>query len=308
MGKVKTYNSVNLAIRAWQDKTPTTVFSGDCVELLRSMPDSSITLTITSPPYCIGKEYETSYSIDDFIASHKQILPEIVRVTRTGGSVCWQVGYHVENQHCYPLDYFVYDIMRNHPEMKLRNRIAWTYGHGLHHTRRFSGRHETVLWFTKGDRYYFDLDAVRVPQKYPGKRHYKGKHKGEFSGNPKGKNPTDVWEIPNVKANHVEKVGHPCQFPVGLAERCVRALCPPRGVVFDPYMGSSSTGVAAIVNGRRFLGAETKKEYTALACERMAMAYAGTVKRRPADQPIYVPSGREAVARRPEHFLEVASP
>lgn len=277
------------------------------MELISSIPDDSIELTVTSPPYCMGKEYETSYSVDDFIAAHTRILPEIVRVTRPGGSICWQVGYHVENQQCFPLDYFVFDIMRNHPEIKLRNRIVWTYGHGLHHTRRFSGRHETVLWLTKGSGYYFDLDAVRVPQKYPGKRHYKGDRKGEFSGNPKGKNPTDVWEIPNVKANHVEKVGHPCQFPVGLAERLVRALCPKGGVVFDPYMGSSSTGVAAIVNGRRFFGAETKKEYTALACERMSMAYAGTVAIRPVNQPIYVPSENEAVARRPEHFLE-ASP
>jgi adenine-specific DNA-methyltransferase len=107
-----------------------------------------------------------------------------------------------------------------------------------------------------------------------------------------------------VKVNHVEKVGHPCQFPVGLAERLVRALCPRGSVVFDPFMGSSSTGVAAIINERRFLGAETNKKYSALACERMLTAYAGTVPFRPANQPIHVPTGREAVARRPEHFLE----
>ena len=108
-----------------------------------------------------------------------------------------------------------------------------------------------------------------------------------------------------MKANHIEKVGHPCQFPVGLAERLVRALCPKDASVFDPYMGSSSTGVAAIVNGRRFLGSENKQEYTSIACERMTLAYAGTVRIRPANQPIYVPSEREAVARRPDHFIEV---
>jgi adenine-specific DNA-methyltransferase len=276
------------------------------MELLRSMPDRSVSLTITSPPYCMGKEYERSYSIDDFVAEHVRILPEIVRVTREGGSVCWQVGYHIESNRCSPLDYRVFDVMRTHTEMILRNRIVWSFGHGLHSTRRFSGRHETVLWFTKGNGYYFDLDAVRVPQKYPGKRHYKGEHKGEFSGNPKGKNPSDVWDIPNVKANHIEKVGHPCQFPVGLAERLVRALSAKGSAVFDPFMGSSSTGVAAILNGRRFLGAEKNEKYSAIACERMLSAYAGTAPFRPADQPIYVP-GKEAVAQRPEHFLE-ASP
>jgi adenine-specific DNA-methyltransferase len=307
MTKVRVYNSATHAIRAWQDKTPTVVFNGDCMELLRSMPDGSVSLTITSPPYCMGKEYERSYSIDDFVTEQVRILPEIVRVTREGGSVCWQVGYHIESSRCSALDYLVFDVMRTHSEMILRNRIIWSFGHGLHSTRRFSGRHETVLWFTKGDGYYFDLDAVRIPQKYPGKRHYKGGRKGDFSGNPKGKNPSDVWDIPNVKANHIEKVGHPCQFPVGLAERLVRALSTKGSVVLDPFMGSSSTGVAAILNGRRFLGAEKNEKYSAIACERMLSAYAGTVPFRPADKPIYVPTTKEAVARRPEHFLE-ASP
>ncbi len=77
---------------------------------------------------------------------------------------------------------------RRTPTLLLRNRVVWTFGHGLHSPTRFSGRHETILWFTKGDNYTFNLDAVRVPQKYPGKRHYKGLKKGKFSGNPLGKN------------------------------------------------------------------------------------------------------------------------
>jgi adenine-specific DNA-methyltransferase len=299
--------SVDVALGAWRNQEPTVVFSGDCMDILRPLPDGSISLTITSPPYCMGKEYETSNSINDFIAAHKLILPQVVRVTRDGGSICWQVGYHVEDGCCEPLDYLVFDILRTLPGLNLRNRIMWTFGHGLHSQRRFSGRHETVLWFTKGDNYYFDLDAVRVPQKYPGKRHYKGAHRGEFSGNPKGKNPSDVWEIPNVKANHIEKTGHPCQFPVGLAERLVRGLCPKDGLVFDPYMGSASTGVAAVINGRRFLGAETEEKYVALACDRLSMAYAGTLQHRPVNQPIHVPSEHETVARRPAHFVETLS-
>ena len=301
------YDSPSLAVHAWQERAPSVVFNGDCMDLLRSLPDGSISLTITSPPYCIGKEYERSYSFDDFVAEHVKILPEIVRVTRAGGSVCWQVGYHIENNRCFALDYPVFDIMRNHADMILRNRIVWSFGHGLHSIRRFSGRHETILWFTKGSGYYFDLDAVRVPQKYPGKRHYKGDKKGEFSGNPNGKNPSDVWEIPNVKANHVEKVGHPCQFPIGLAERLIRALSAKGSVIFDPFMGASSTGVAAILHGRRFLGAEKNEKYSAIARERMSQAYAGTVPFRPANKPIHVPTGKESVTRRPDHFAE-ASP
>ena len=302
---IRTYKSASSAVRALGAGTRTVLFAGDCMELIRKMPDQSVNVTITSPPYCMGKEYEKSLSVEDFIAAHKIILPEIVRITRDGGSICWQVGYHVSNRLAYPLDYPVFSILSSVKDVTLRNRIIWTFGHGLHSTSRFSGRHETILWFTKGPDYHFDLDSVRVPQKYPGKRHYKGLRKGEFSSNPNGKNPGDVWEIPNVKANHIEKLDHPCQFPVGLAERLVRALCPKDGVVFDPFMGSSSTGVGAIANGRRFLGAEINEKYGELAHDRLGNAHRGTAPYRPADRPIYVPTSRDAVARRPQHFVEI---
>ena len=302
---VRVHKSASHAVRSLNNDMPTVLFIGDCMELIRRMPDGSVDLTITSPPYCMGKEYERSRSVEDFITTHKLILPEIVRITRDGGSICWQVGYHVTNQSAYPLDYSVFSILSGIKGIALRNRIIWTFGFGMNQTSRFSGQHETILWFTKGTDYFFDLDAVRIPQKYPGKRRYKGPRKGEFSCNPKGKNPGDVWEIPNVKASHVEKLGHPCQFPVGLAERFVRAMCPRQGVVFDPYMGSASTGVAAILNGRRFLGAEVNKKYETMAYTRLLSAYNGTALFRPVDRPIYVASSRDALARRPQHFVEV---
>ena len=280
------------------------LFSGDCEDLISRMPDESVDLTVTSPPYCIGKEYEQSRSVQDFIATHKRLLPEIARITRTGGSICWQVGYHVVNRAAYPLDYTVFSILNEVANVTLRNRVIWTFGFGLHQNSRFNGRHETILWFTKGDNYHFDLDAVRVPQKYPGKRHYKGPRKGEYSCNPKGKNPGDVWEIPNVKAAHVEKLGHPCQFPVALADRLVRALCPKSGVVFDPYSGSASTGVAAALNECRFIGAEINEEYQEIARRRLVSAYDGTAKFRPAEKPLYVAGAGDAVARRPAEFSE----
>ena len=132
--------------------------------------------------------------------------------------------------------------------LKLRNRIIWRFNHGLHCKKRFSGRYETILWFTKNDEYVFNLDPVRVPSKYPGKRHFKGPKRGQLSGNPLGKNPSDiwdvvqqdwedeVWDIPNVKANHPEKTEHPCQFPVELVQRCVLALTQPGGSRFRPVL------------------------------------------------------------------------
>jgi adenine-specific DNA-methyltransferase len=148
---------------------------------------------------------------------------------------------------------------------------------------------------------------VRVPQKYPGKRHYKGPAKGEFSGNPLGKNPGDVWDIPNVKGNHIEKVNHPCQFPVALVQRLVRALCPPNGVLLDPYMGSGSAGVAALAENRRFIGIELDRKYFKLASTRLKAAAEGKALFRPIERPIFTPDPRSEVATIPPHFFRLAA-
>lgn len=282
---------------------PITLFRGDCFKLIASLPDDSVDLTFTSPPYCMGKEYESSRSVEDFVSFHRRLLPEVVRVTKPGGSICWQIGYHSRKGQVVPLDYFVYGILTTDENVFFRNRIIWSFAHGLHRTQSFSGRHETILWFTKGRNYKFDLDSIRVPQKYPGKKYYKGPKKGKYSGNPLGKNPGDVWEdIPNVKGHHVEKLDHPCQFPVALPQRLIRSVCSPGGLVFDPFMGVGSTGVAAILERRRFLGAEVRKDYTSAASARLRAAQAGTAKVRPLDQPIFEPIEGQAVSTRPSHF------
>lgn len=282
---------------------PAGIFNGDCVELLKALPDDSISLTVTSPPYCMGKEYEPGNEVTDFIAAHELIIPEVMRITRPGGSVCWQVGYNVKDNNLTPLDYLVFDVMRRScPEVVLRNRIIWTFGHGKHGYNRFSGRHEMILWFTKGEGYNFNLDAVRIPQKYPGKKATKGPRKGEYSGNPAGKNPSDVWDIPNVKANHIEKTGHPCQFPVAIPQRLIRALSQENDLIFDPFSGSGSTGVAALLEKRRFLGAELNKSYCDIAQNRLEQTQRGKVRVRPLDQQVHVPNPNSALATRPPHF------
>jgi adenine-specific DNA-methyltransferase len=250
----------------------------------------------------MGKEYDKSSSLDDFIADHKKLAPLLVRALKDGGSLCWQVGHHVQNGVVAPLDALIYQIFSKEEKLFLRNRIVWTFGHGVHASRRFSGRHETILWFTKGHQYKFDLDAVRVPQKYPGKRHYKGPRKGEWSGNPLGKNPSDVWEIPNVKSRHIEKTEHPCQFPVALVQRLVRALPPVNGLVVDPFMGAGTSAVAAAIEGRRFSGCDSNGFYVEIARARIAKLKKSQLKHRPPDRPIYEPKGNEAVAKRPPHF------
>ncbi len=283
--------------KAPQKRASIQVKCQDAFKFLAKLRPGSVDLIVSSPPYCMGKAYDTSGSVKDFIADHEKLAPLLVRALRPGGSLCWQVGHHVKDGVVVPLDAIVYAIFSGQNELLLRNRIVWTFGHGVHASRRFSGRHETILWFTRGHDYYFNLDAVRVPQKYPGKRYYKGPNKGEFSGNPLGKNPSDVWEIPNVKSRHVEKTDHPCQFPVALVQRLVRALTRLGGLVADPFMGSGSSAVAAALEQRRFVGCDIDRSYIAIAKSRVVRLSMGGTLVRPLDRPIYEPKGTEEVAR-----------
>ncbi len=274
-----------------------TLYLGDCIDFLRQIPDKSIQLIVTSPPYNIGKEYETKLDIQEYVSQQSQVIDECVRVLKDEGSICWEIGNYVDNGEIIPLDILLYDCFKNNG-LKLRNRIIWQFGHGLHCSKRFSGRYETILWFTKTENYTFNLDDVRVPQKYPGKKHFKGPNIGKYSGNPKGKNPSDVWDIPNVKSNHVEKTCHPCQFPIVLVQRLVLALSNEQDIVFDPFLGVGSTAVAGIINKRKVAGSEIIRKYYDIACERVNIAYDGRLKIRP-DKPVYEPPDTLSLARNP---------
>src|SRR6266516_2016582 len=227
---------------------------------LSELPDASAQLVVTSPPYNIRKSYEpTQRRMLAYLREQAAIFQEAIRITKTGGSICWQVGHHVNGHgQIVPMDMLLYPVLRRFQRqgVYLRNRIIWHFEHGMHPSRRFSGRHEMLLWFTKGDAYRFHLDRVRVPQKYPGKRAYRGPKKGSFSGNPLGKNPGDVWVFPNVKGRHVEKTGHPCQFPIELVDRLVDALTDEGDLVVDPFVGVGTTVAAAGLRVRRSAGGD----------------------------------------------------
>jgi adenine-specific DNA-methyltransferase len=285
----------------WRARNDVTLFHGDCIDLLAQVPEDSVRLIVTSPPYNIGKQYETKSSLYEYLSNQREVIHACIEKLQPGGSICWQVGNHVHKGEVFPLDILLYKYFTE-KGLKLRNRIVWHFGHGLHTSKRFSGRHETIVWFTKNDskgEYLFNLDPVRIPQKYPGKKHYKGPRKGQPSAHPLGKNPGDVWIIPNVKHNHVEKTLHPCQFPIELVERLVLALTQPGDLVLDPYMGVGSALAAAVMHNRRAAGSEVIGEYVGVAKGRLLQAAEGLLPTRPRTRPIYVPPVDSPLTRSP---------
>jgi adenine-specific DNA-methyltransferase len=261
---------------------------GDCLDLLKTVPSETMQLVVTSPPYNIGKEYETRLTLEKYLEQQAQVIRECVRTLCQRGSICWQVGNYVNDGAIVPLDTVLYPIFTE-LGLRMRNRIIWHFEHGLHCSRRFSGRYETIIWFTKSDEYVFNLDPVRIGQKYPGKKYFKGPKAGQYSCNPLGKNPGDLWVIPNVKSNHVEKTEHPCQFPVELIERLVLSMTNEEDWVLDPFLGTGTTVIAAIRHGRRGVGAETVPKYVQLARQRIRQEMEGTLRTRPMDRPVYDP-------------------
>lgn len=298
-------------------KMPQIIYQqGDVLEKIKNYSNYKFDLIITSPPYNIGKEYEEYKSLEDYLTEQEQIIEKLLEVLSDKGSFCWQIGNTIDpkTKEIIPLDVYFYPIFKK-LGLYLRNRIIWHFGFGLHAQRRFSGRYETILWFTKSDDYIFNLDDVRVPSKYPGKRFYKGPNKGKLSGNPKGKNPSDVWEIvirdwekeiwniPNIKAYHKEKTEHPCQYPIELVERCLLALTNENSWILDPFAGVGSTLLAAFKNNRNAVGIELYQRYIDIGLERIRKLESGELAYRPLTRPIF-DSKKSQLSKIPKEFLE----
>ena len=297
------------------------ILLGSAEEALAEVADASCRLLLTSPPYNIGKEYERDkrLSIDEYINWLTPIIESASDKITDDGSICWQTGNYVHDGEVFPLDYFFYDIFKK-LGFRLNNRIVWHFNFGLNATSRFSGRYETLLWWSKSPNPTFNLDPVRVRQLYPGKRHpaSKGSKAGQLSGNSKGKNPSDfwefdaesalklqpIWDMPNVKANHPEKTVHPCQFPTELAERCILALSKPGDTILDPFVGAGTTAIAAIINGRNAIGIDRDKRYVDLAKKRVELALDGGLELREFGKPVARPSSSQRVASIPSEWVE----
>ena len=244
------------------------IYLGDCRELLAGTASESVDLVVSSPPYNLGKEYEKKGALQVYLDGQRSVLKECARVLKRSGSLFWQIGSFSNSGILIPLDIKLFPTLEDLGLLP-RNRIAWVRQHGMHARKKFSCRYETILWFTKSDDYVFNLDPIRVPQKYQNKKSYRGNNKGQLSCNPAGKNPGDIWAFRNVKHNHEEQTIHPCQFPEDLIARIVLSTTNLGAIVLDPYMGSGTVAVVARDLGRRYIGAEKNPKYYDVALRRL---------------------------------------
>jgi adenine-specific DNA-methyltransferase len=236
------------------------IYQRDCIEGMRLLPDDSIDLIVTSPPYNIGKSYETRQSVDSYVEWSERYLKEVYRVLKPGGNFMFQVGQYVDDStNNVPLTYLLFNPLIN-IGFKLRQEIIWHFRGGMPAKKKLTGQNEKLMWLYKGDDLpYFDLDAIRV----------KEWQAFDKRNNPNGKNPTDVWEFNRVAGNSKEKTAHPCQFPVVMIERIIKGWSPTDGIVLDTFMGSGTTAVAAVRTGRKFIGFETDREYVEITNKRL---------------------------------------
>lgn len=309
--------SVRLNLAPQLSLNESAILNGDAFSIIEQVPDASIDLVVTSPPYNISKSYERGMfkSLDDYKTKMGEFVGVLADKLKDTGSICWQVGSHVKDGRVTPLDFVFFEIFSKN-DFILRNRIIWRFNFGLNATRRFSGRYETLLWFTKTDDYTFNLDPIRVPQLYPGKTK-KTATGHQPSGNPKGKNPSDfwefeaqdsfldqpVWDFPNVKANHTEKTDHPCQFPNEVADRCVLAFTSSGDTLLDPFAGVGTAVSCAEARGRVGIGFELDERYAEEAKERLALARKGQLVVRPSGKPPHRPNLSTKVAKVPSEWL-----
>ncbi len=286
------------------------ILKWDAFKLVRNISDWEIQVVVTSPPYNIWKSYERKQPLEEYLTPYYELAKELHRVITDTWSLFWEVGNYIQDWEVFPLDIYFYDIFKT-AGFKLRNRIIWHFEHGLHASKRLSWRYESILWFTKWDNYQFNLDSIRVPSKYPWKLHFKWPNKGKPSWNPLWKNPSDlwklinqdwekeIWDIPNVKANHPEKTNHPCQFPIELVQRCILATSNEWDVVLDPFLWAWSSILAALMHNRRWIWFEMDDLYIQSTKARIWELQEWKLKFRPLWKPVHQPSWKEKISINP---------
>lgn len=248
------------------------LYNADCIESMRNLTGSAaVDLTVTSPPYNIGKAYESAQSLDNYIEWSRRWMNATHEVTASTGTFWLNVGYTPQHPQAkaLPLPYLLWNLS----PFFLIQEVVWNYSAGVAGRKFYSPRNEKFLWYVKDENSYtFNLDAVRDPDvKYP--KQYKN---GRLKVNPLGKNPSDVWQFAKVTSGRdrssAERTPHPAQFPEAVIDRVIKASSNEGDLVLDPFMGSGTTAVVAARNGRRALGFELSADYCEIAVARYRAA------------------------------------
>jgi adenine-specific DNA-methyltransferase len=253
---------------AYYESSDVLLYQGDCVELMGRLSGSSVDLTVTSPPYNIGKEYERILPLAEYVTWCGKWMGQVYELTAPRGSFWLNVGYVPvpDLGKAVPLTYLLW----NQSPFYLIQEVVWNYGAGVAARHSFSPRNEKLLWYVRNrDDYYFDLDAVRDPDvKYPNQ-----KKNGKLKCNQIGKNPSDVWQIAKVTSGtdraSKERTPHPAQFPTVLVQRVIQACSPKGGLVLDPFIGSGTTAAVAREHGRLCVGFDLRADYLDIAISRL---------------------------------------
>lgn len=247
------------------------LYNMDSISALSKLVDKNFTsfdLTVTSPPYNIGKSYEQVKTTDEYVEWSKSWFDVVYKTTQKNGSFWLNIGYMpVKNiGKAVPLPYLLWDKTK----FFLIQEIIWNYGAGVAARKSLSPRNEKILWYVKNaDEYTFNLDSIRDPNvKYPNQ-----KKNGKLRVNPLGKNPSDVWQIPKVTSgknrSSKERVDHPAQTPIELFKRIILAGSNPEDLVLDPFIGSGTTAVAAKNLDRYVVGFDVNADFLDIAINRI---------------------------------------
>lgn len=232
---------------------------GDAISLLKELPDSSINLIVADPPYNLGKDYGNNHDLkgfDDYLEFTRQWTSEAKRVLKDDGSMYVFMGVRFIS--------YLYDILDREQELFFNSWVVWHYTQGLGKTKGYSPRHDDILVFNKTKNFKFNLDDVRVPQKY-----YRARN------NMRGANPGDVWKFSHVHYSNPNRQNHPTQKPEGLIERMILASSDRGDTVLDPFSGSGTTLRVCQQLGRKGVGFELNPEYVEMTKARLAEPFNG---------------------------------
>jgi len=268
------YNTVleeltNILGKPYYSKEGFILYNEDNAKIMNKLENSDfkLDLTVTSPPYNIGKEYESNLTVDNYIKWSSEWIQSVYNITKDNGSFWLNVGYlKIDGKgKAIPITYLLWDKIKFY----LMQEVVWKYGAGVTAKKFFAPRNEKFLFYIKNEKdYVFNLDEVRDKNvKYPNQ-----KKNGKLRCNPLGKNPTDVWDFPKVTSgknrSSKERTAHPAQYPLSIIDRVIKVSSNSGDVIFDPFSGSGTTGIASHGNYRIYIGTEIDKNYCDLSIER----------------------------------------